>query len=386
MKTTNLTPYYLIRYIAAFIFILISANVFSSGVNAQLKFNSEVVKQIFQMIPEAQKSEIERKSTSNQGTHYLEANLSGEKRTVIYRYNKYNELEHIGLYLVNANQNTKSISEVFDYVERAFLVSFLLKEKSLLNQEIREKKIEVLYNGGSLNRQNTLSVLPKISINQNTALSIKTNPKFFHLEWMLENSNTLSVKIPNNYSLITGKTKDELERDLLREIKSSKGGNVIRMKPSKNELKPISQNIYLLQGEIYSTTPELSSSKYFMINDSIYPVFNIKYYKESVRNLFLNLVSTTLHLSMTQKLYGGNDEKLKPNVNTFLSRFNEDHDLYFGWQNDDKDNLKASVFISNKIYNYNHLLVITTNTKTIFRKNGEIDGLFFSYIPREIDK
>ncbi len=356
----------------------------SSGIGAELRFNSSRIKQVFEMIPEAYRKEIELKGLSNvAGSHILNVTLFGEKRILICRYNKYNELEHLGLYLIDEIQNFTNIREVFDYIERAFLVSILMQEKYLLNQAVIENNIEVLFNGSSLPRQNTMSFNPKISIDQNTSLNIKHDSKFFAFYWLLDKPNTLTVRIPNNYSIITEKTKDELEKDLLRKLKFSKGVQISNARPSRNQLKLKTQDIYLYQGEIYSTTPELSSSKYYYVNDSIYPVFSSKYYKESTRNLFLNLLPTSVKLNITQKLYGGIDEKFRLNLNTFFGNFSADYNIYFGWQNEDKDNMKASVFISSKVYNYNHLLVVTTNAKTIFKNNGEVDGLLFAYIPRE---
>ena len=356
----------------------------SIGISAELKFNSSRIKQVYEMIPEAYRKEIELKGLSNvAGSHLLNVTLFGEKRMLICRYNQYNELDHLGLYLIDEGRNVMNIREVFDYVERAFLVSVLTQEKYLLNQAVNENNIEVLFNGSSLPKQNIMSFNPKISIDQNTPLNIKQDSKFFAFHWLLDKPNTLSIRIPNNYSLITEKTKDELEKDLLREMKFSKGVEISKARPSRNQLKLKTQDIYLYQGEIYSTTPELSSSKYFYVNDSIYPVFSNRYYKESIRNLFLNLIPTSLKLNLTQKLYGGIDEKFRLNLNTFFGNFSSDYNLYFGWQNDDKDNMKASVFISSKVYNYNHLLVVTTNAETIFKNHGEVDGLFFAYIPRE---
>jgi hypothetical protein len=366
--------------------VLLVVSIFgtSSSIGAELKFNSSRIKQVYEMIPETYRKEIELKGLSNvAGSHLLNVTLFGEKRKLICRYNKYNELDHLGLYLIDEGQNVTNIREVFDYIERAFLVSVLKQEKYLLNQEVDENSIEVLFNGSSLPKQNIMSYNPKISIDQDTPLNIKHDSKFFAFHWQLDKSNTLTVRIPNNYSLITEKTKDELEKDLLREIKFSKGVEISKARPSRNQLKLQTQDVYLYQGEIYSTTPELSSSKYFHINDSIYPVFSNRYYKESTRNLFLNLLPISVKLNITQKMYGGIDEKFRLNLNTFFSNFLSDYNIYFGWQNDDKENMKASVFISSKVYNYNHLLVVTTNAKTIFKNNGEVDGLFFAYIPRE---
>lgn len=366
--------------------VLITLNIFSSGANAQVKFNSEKVKQIYALVPETVKNEIILKSKSRYSQNLINANLFGEKRVLVSRFNKYNELDHLGLYVVADKANTSNIREVFDYIERSFLMSVLLNEKYLLDNEANENKIEVLYNGGPLKRQNTMSVLPKISIGTNTPLNIKVESDFFKLQWILEDSNTLDVKVPNNYMLITGKTKNELENDLLREMRDSKNSGAEKLRPVLNQLKLNSSGIYLFQGEIYSTTPELSSSKYYFVRDSIYPVFNNRYYKESIRNLFLNLIPTSQVLKVTQKLYGGVDEKLNLNINHFLSNFSTGYKVYFGWQNTEKESLKASIFISSLVYNFNHLLVVTPNTKSVFKKNGEIEGYFFSYIPRDNSK
>lgn len=365
--------------LVAFIFLII----FCSGTNAQIRFNSEKVKQIYAMVPETVKNEIGLKSKSGSGQNQINVNIFGEKRMLVCRFNKYNELDHLGLYMVNDNQSTSNIREVFDYVERSFLVSVLMKEKYLLDNETAKNKIEILYNGGTIKRQNAMSVLPKISIGINTPLNIKVDPDFFMLQWILEDSNKLDIKIPNDYLLITGKTKNELENNLLREMRNPKNSSVDKLRPAINQLKQNSPGIYLYPGEIYSTTPELSSSKYFFVGDSIYPVFNNRYYKESIRNLFLNLIPTSQVLKVTQKLYGGLDEKLTMNINYFLSNFSSGYKVYFGWQSTDKESLKASVFISSLVYNYNHLLIVTPNSRSVFKKNGEIEGYFFSYIPRD---
>lgn len=349
---------------------------------SQMRFNSERLKQIFGMLPDGYKREIEAKCNSNQGIFIIDAKLIEDKSNLVFRINQYHELDHLGFDLINS-QNLANISEVCDYLERAFLVSALIKEKYLLSEEVTKKNIVVLYNGNSLNQQNALTVLPTIEIDKKTPLQIRFDSNFFLIKWALQSLNTLEVRIPNNYSLITEKTKDELERDLLRKFKFSKEGKADTKRPSKNQLKPYAANIYLFPGEIYSTTPELSSSKYFALNDSIYPVFSNRYYKESIRNLFLNMISTPVMLNITQKLYGGNDEEFRLNVNNFLQNFSSDHKVYFGWQNVDKDNLKASIFISNTVYNYNHLLVISANAKAVFRKNGEVNGMFFAYVPKE---
>jgi hypothetical protein len=364
-----------------FVSFLTIAVAFST--HAELRFSSKRLKQIFAMLPSVYKKEIEVKSSSGSGTYFMDAKIIENKRELTFRFNQFNELEHLGFYLIDDRRSSSNISEVYDYLERTFLVSALMKEKYLLAEEVQNKKIEVLYNGNGIKQQNGLSVSPQISLNKETPMKIRIDLDSFKIKWVLGSSNTLEIRIPNDYSLITEKTKDELEFHLLRILKLSPKVKINKERPSKSQLKFSSQNIYILPGEIYSTTPELSSSKYFVVSDSIYPVFSSKYYKESIRNLFLNLIQTELKLNITQKLYGGNDEKFSVNINNFLGNFSSSYKVFFGWQNDTKENLKASIFISNTVYNYNHLLVISSNTKELFKKNGEVEGLFLSYVPRE---
>lgn len=375
-----------VNNIQILLFLFVWIQVIPLQAESKIRFNSKKIKEIFGMLPEVFQKEIEIKSTTGKGTYYMNCKQIAKNRNLIFRVNQYHELEHLGFYLIDDDKSSDAIREVFDYLENIFLVSALLKEKSVLNQEIARNKIEVLYNGASLNQSKSLNILPQLFIDKNTPLKIKYDSRYFVFSWTNDQSNTLDIKIPNDYFLITQKTKDELEKEILRKMNTVNISKVFTERPLKNQLVQFDRNIYSFPGEIYSKAPELSSTKYFILNDSISPVFNSKYYKESLRNLLLGIVPTSLELRLKQKLYGGNEEEILININRFFYLFQPGNKFYFGWQNDDKENLKASIFISNEIYNFTHLLVVTTNSKNVFRKNGEIEGLFFAYVPKEKQK
>ncbi|KAF0237985.1 MAG: hypothetical protein FD181_1466 [Prolixibacteraceae bacterium] len=350
---------------------------------AEMNFVSNKVKEVYSTLPVTAKEFLQSNGEKNNRLLTFQINTGGQKFDLNARFNDYKELEHIGINLFKENENLFEIKEVFDYIERSFLISIIANEKYFLeNQQIKDD-IELIYNGTKISPQNKLTAQTAINVVNNSQLNIKYNSDAFLIGWKTEQNSTLWIRIPNNYSVITGQTKDELEKNLLRKIKNLKMVKIDNAIPQKSQLKKVSENIYYLPGQMYSTTPELSSAKYFLVTDAIVPVFDKSHYKESVRNLFLNLVNSKIELSLVQKMYGGTDEKFNININHFNANFTDDFDIYFGWQNDDKEYLKASVFFSHKIYNYNHLLIITSNFKSIFKKDAEIDGIFMAYIPRE---
>ena len=373
---------------SAIVLVVITLSIFHSMIaSADIRFNSERIKQVFTMLPNEYKGLIETNcAIDSSGSHFLDISLNGGKNILVYRYNKYQELDHIGLYLVSDNPDFTKIREVFDYFEREFLVSALLNLKYPLIQITSNKKIEILFNGSSIKEKKSLSILPKLLINKDTPFKISYDSNYFVIKWNIESSNVFEVRIPNNYTLITEKTKDELELELLRKLQTPQEGNFSIKRPEKSQLKLCEPNIYFYKGDIYSNNEGLSSTKYFEIKDSINPVFNTIYYKESISNLFLNEIPSQIILGITQKLYGGSEEKFRINLNSFFRNFGSDYKIYFGWQSDDKENIKASIIISNTVFNYTHLLEISTDYKTIFKENGEVNAMFFAYTPKENHK
>jgi len=370
-----------IQYILTFI---LSAICFFNS-HAELSFNSQRIKQVYNMLPDGVKRQIEVIDKSKPGTFFLDCGTIEKNRELTFRINQFKEVDHLGFHLFGDRKSFSQINEVLDYVERSFLVSAINKESILLADELKKNRIEVLYNGSDIRQKNGYSVQSRNQVDRTTPLKIHYDSKSFKVKWLFESTNTLEIVIPNNYSLITEKDKNELESELIRQMKSIKSERINREYPTKDQLKSTSHGLYILTGEIYSTTPELTSSKYFVAADSIYPVFQQKYYKESVQNLFLNQIQTLQKLNVTQKLYGGVDDSYTIDINSFLGNFSSNYRIYFGWQSDTKDNLKASIFICNSIYNYNHILVVSTNSKEIFKKNNVIEGMLFPFVPREIE-
>lgn len=367
------------------ILTLIALFLFSATLDilGQLNFVSQKVKEVYLTLPVAAKEYLLSNESKKNESIVFKLNFDDQKIELNARFNDYKELEHIGIFLFKENENLSEIREVLDFTERSILISVLSKEKYFLENQLLKENIQLIYNGTKIGQQNKLPSQTAFNVLNNSQLNIKYNSDAFLIGWQTEQNSTLWIEIPNNYSFITDQTKDELEKNLLRQIKHFKRVKIDKNTPQKSQLKKVTDNIYCLPGQIYSTTPELSSEKYFYVTDKITPVFDKLYYSESVRNLFQNLIISDIKLKLFHKMYGGVDEIFDVKVNHFSANFTDDFDIYFGWQNDVKENLKASIFYIHKIYNYNHLLIITSDHKSIFKKEATIDGIFIAYIPRE---
>ncbi len=367
--------------ILVMIVLLIIAN--SHNLFAQIAFVSENIKQVYSNLPQSIKEQVLSAEKQIRKASYHKLNFKGEHVEIVVRYNNYNEIEHIGLFVFDENNGFSDMREVLDFTERLLLISALSGNENFISEEYIKDSIVVNLNGTKVKLRDKQAIIQHLGTNKTSEFNIRRNSEAFMLSWKLAYNKVFTIKIPNNYSVITGQTKDELEKNLLRKIKSSKTISIDKTLPVKSQLSLINGSIYKLLGQIYSTTPELTSTKYYQVTSEIVPVFEKAHYKESISNLFLNLINSSLRLKMVHKMYGGTDEKYVLKINNLYSNFANDFDICFGWQNDNRENLKASIFFSHKTYNYNHLLVINTSVNTVFKKDGEIDGIFMTFIPRE---
>jgi hypothetical protein len=352
------------------------------SLKAQPVFNSSRLGEIFNMLPSETQDKIKLLNNTASKSYFLNEERISKNQQIIIRFNQYNELEHLGLFLINSKGSGEQFREIFDFLERTFLVYALTKDNSMFLGSSKKGYIEMLQNGNLIKNQNQVPSSTLLTLNEKSPFKLDSNSKEFKATWKTVNSGALAIKIPNNLSQIAEKTKEELERDLIRKIRNSDNETSLSIHPLRSQLEYKSGNIYMLKGESYLLKIGITSNSYYMISDSIFPVFDGKYYKESICNLFLNLIPTRLKVSITQKLYGGIEENYLVNINSFLQNFSVNHKIYFGWQNDDKNNLKATIIIANTIYNYTHLLVIESNTKNIFGNAGSIKGTFYAFTPK----
>jgi len=115
--------------------------------SAQINFVSNKVKEVFLLLPQQAKEQLQSGGQPKKGASFYTININGQQLETNVRYNEYKEIEHIGLLIFKDEKSFTEIWEVLDYVERSFLVSVLTKQSYLLENEVKKDDIEVIYNG-----------------------------------------------------------------------------------------------------------------------------------------------------------------------------------------------------------------------------------------------
>ena len=208
------------------------------------------------------------------------------------------------------------------------------------------------------------------------------NDYMFVAEWK-NNSSNLKMIFPNNYQLLTGKNKKELDEDLLRKLGELVSDSSIQASLEMTETSNDSLPILILKGSSYMD--QLSSDKYYRWNgtDSIL-IFEKDLIPYSISNLFLNKVLTgNRKLELNQKLYGGRSFTYSLILKKFISYFENDYKSFVGLEKNDPGLIEGTVVFKHKYFNFIHLLHFKTTPSDIFNDNGNMFANFYTNIPMD---
>jgi len=296
------------------------------------------------------------------------------------RINKFGELDHLGLKVFHLEHSQSNHVLVLDYIERELLAYILLNQNDRIIERMNHNDVELLLNGAEINNKNKITSY--FTFDEEMPFMLNNDSQKFSAVWKLDNTNVLTMEFPVDYFNITGKRKDELENEIVRDLKSANHG----MKANYSSNKEFNRNtddIYKVKGTTYSDSPGISSDYFLYTCDSMTPVFDTTHYRESLNNLLLNFIPTNHQLQIKHKLYGNKEELYELDLNDFFDYFSSDSQFFFGWQTDDKEELNASIFIYNVPFAFVHLLIIDANIEELYRTDGVIKGTLYTFIRKD---
>jgi len=344
---------------------------------------SRKLKELYSLLPVTITREIENLDSNSILSQNIDAEAIIHKNSLSVRFNQDRQIEHIGLHLMITSEDDPYL-EIHDYVERTLLYFALVKDDNRIKKIIQEEQIHLIYNQQDIRLDKIQKLLSKIRVDNQAPIRVRSNKEFFSATIQLADASILEIEFPNNYGVIKGMLKDEIEKKIMKELQDHVN-NGIKIEYSNPEVLKITPNeIFIKKGNILLDHPFINSDTYYLKNqDGTYsPVFTQKYHKESAINVLHNLIRTEQKIFITQKLYGNHEEKYTVNLNGFLNYFNDNYTLYLGWQQDSQNELVASIFVENQVFNFIHLLIVKTTVEQIFNINSTLEGTLYTFIPQ----
>ncbi len=363
------------------IFLQFVINTFFVTASEGLLFKTNGIKTIYEMLPLNIRTALSEIETEHSSFYLIDAGKVIESKNIIFRFNQYNELSHIGLHLFENEVMNTNTQLVFDYLERVLLTYCLAYSNTAAIQKMRSDNVTMIINNETLEGVPSRPIRSFFTFGTDTPFNLNREDDFFKARWSINLMNHAEFKFPNDFIAISGMDKSELEYELAREFQNIKKGQHVVVDLPKSDLQHYNQDIFVLKGKIYKDVVEINSNYYLFSNETTSPVFDENNFYESASNMFLNLIPTNIKLQICHKLYGDELGSYLVNINDFFSHFEYDYTLYFGWQNKDGYDLSASIFIYNSFFDYSHLLMVKFNKEDIFNEQRILQADLFSFTP-----
>jgi hypothetical protein len=346
---------------------------------AQIGFDSSSLQDIYGRLPESEKRTILGLGIRNQNS-IIDTLINQDGKFLSVLINK-SKLQKLGFEVKNLYLLINYDSIVKTFIERTLLrLSFDSTIPDIINTA-ETSQIRFLFQDKDLlfTQVNSFQKLFDF-INSSEQFKLAKNDYMFVAEWN-NGENRLKMIFPNNYQLLAGKNKKELDEELLKNLNEIISGSLLTEPLKISEISNDSLPIVRLKGSSYMD--HLSSDIFYKWNgtDSLL-VFEKDLIPYSISNLFLNTKLTgNRNLGLNQKLYGGRSFTYSLFLKNFLTYFENDFQRFVGLENNDKDLIEGTVVFSHKYFNFVHLLHFKTTSSEIFNDNGNLIANFYTNIP-----
>ncbi len=359
--------------------VLLTNGVYASASEHAFSFSG--LRAIYDLLPTKMQTALSETDLEPSGVYYFDAGSLIEGKRVVFRINHYNEVSHIGLQLFTDMVKNSNEQVVFDYLERKLLIYSLAKSSSDILNLMDQEKLVMYVNNNAVNDDLKRSINTHFSFNSDIPFALYKTKDSFSAKWSVNPLTHIEFRFPNNFMTISGMDKYEIEQHLMRELQNLPEGQAMVIDLPKSDMTPYKDEIFVLRGGTYKNVDEISADYFLFFSDQVKPVYDERFVLESASNLLLNIIPTNIRLNINHQLYGDEQHNYLVNINDFLSYFRDDYSLYFGWQNKELSNLKASVFIYNNYFDYSHMLIISFQDADIFVDQRILQTEFYSYTP-----
>lgn len=357
-----------------YLFTILMHAFFMVGVS-QISFFSQKNKELFELLPDNCKHDFVASESTSQCKVNDNITINCKKEN--------GKITNIGLSLFDKNEMSLFPEDVYRFIESFFFEYLFTPDFKTFCYINKDNKVFLYFNGNSINRNSSDSYNPILHLLSNK-ISIKAlkQDSIIYTFILSNNSDSLRLLFPANNSLIKGMDKLEMDSYLETQLKNCKPYEYDIFNQNGSSFNK-NGNIYILPGTVYHKS--INSNTYYLKDDNDYILlFDKDYYLETLANIFINgQKDSNKKLNINHRMYGGISSYYSVNINDFVGFFKDNQfDIYFGVENGDSNNIKATVVINNPYLNFLDLLYIETNKDDIFNKNA-FNVKLYSNIPSD---
>lgn len=348
---------------------------------AQTNFVSQNLNDIYSKLPLDCKSKL---------TSYGDVKickLADETVPIKIKYNSIGEVVHLGIAIFNYEDNLVYPSSLLAFIERYSLSFFTTNDLAQINKSNQENKISIRINNKNISGiDNTnISQIKEFFSEENPKTNVQYNDKQF-LVTIISNQNSFEILFPANYELVSGMDKSEFGLEIQKRLTSIVSPfSPLQVSKKQEELSTYINNLFINKKDEYFKN--ISADTFYKCPNSNYciPVQGEQNMLEAIQNNFLMPIAPDrIQLQIKQKLYGNKQLDYIVTLRQFIEYFLQDHKLYFGFENDNKEEIEGTLIIVNEKLNYINLLHVNIKSSEFFsQKQSILKGRFFTNIPSD---
>jgi len=311
-------------------------------------------------------------------------------KSLIVTYNQKNEINHLGISLFSEETKKLINPSVCNFIERIMLELVLEKTSDELVKKLNRFKLNLSKNGITYGKAPFTSLSDVLGeIRNPVQFSLHKEPDKFAAVWEFNQDDQFILIFPATRDLIFGTDKKEsdeqLSASLLEDSSPCKENDLTVDAISEKDLEfDPSKNIYIRKGQEFTFKFINSNTYYRKVGNTYELLFSEEFPAESLSNLMIknkDNLSHTLHV--IHRMYGHFSPDFDISLKKFICFFQDEYDIFTAVSLLNPKELKLTVILSNKNYNFVHMLLINTPIQAIFTKGGVLNANFYSNIPQQ---
>ena len=293
----------------------------------------------------------------------------GKTIPVAVEYEK-GEVTHIGLDLFGEDVRKENVL-VCHFVERYMLES-LLDDPSLHREGNSAGRV--------VTQGSILSVLQERPESRSVQLSLDGEGMGSVSFGLDSGAPVFSIRFPADIQLLSGKQKDELENEFIRNVTAERK---IKKREVPGNLKRVDRDLYVSENGFYEIEPAQNTAFFRKKGLTYVPLCESAQPVESVMTLltgFIRKKDYSVQAAFHQ--YGFKTTEMAVPLNNMINCcLEEGCTPYVGIESKEGDAVVATLFMVNRTFGYAHTFRFTLNTEILERAAGVLQARAYLYTP-----